>query len=122
MSGTPAPFGPPMVSMAHSHQLTGSHADTSDDQYETQPKPSAATSETAGKQESGESSSIDANQEQEVVELARRVSQISRRSSTFVTDDGTPNPFLDPERDPTLDPNSSEFNVRRWIKSILHVV
>ncbi|KAK2764595.1 hypothetical protein FQN54_009290 [Arachnomyces sp. PD_36] len=122
MSGTPAPFGPPGLSMPASHQLTGSHADTRHDQYESQPKPSAATSETAGKPESGESSSIDANQEQEVVELARRVSQFSRRSSVFTTEDGSPNPFLHPERDPTLDPHSKEFNVRRWVKSILHVV
>jgi ATP-binding cassette subfamily G (WHITE) protein 2 (PDR) len=122
MSGSPAPFGAPAISMPSSQQLTGSLAEDEHRDEEEHQKYSAATSETTGKPTySEENSSMGADQEQEVVALARRVSAFSRRSSTFVTEDGSPNPFLHPERDPTLDPNSPEFNVRRWVKSILHV-
>lgn len=115
MSGSPAPFGAPAGAASTSQQLSGS--------YDEDHKHSAATSETAVKpNSSGENSSMDAAQEEEVTELARRVSHISRRSSTFTADDGSPNPFLHPERDPSLDPHSDQFNVRRWVKSILHVV
>lgn len=57
----------------------------------------------------------------EITHLARQLSHLSRQSSTYPGPDGPPNPFLDPEADPTLNPNSEQFSQKKWVKNILHL-
>lgn len=57
--------------------------------------------------------------QEKVAALARRLSYISRQSSAY-PDEGK-NTFLDPTGDPALDPNSDQFNSRKWIKNMLSV-
>jgi ATP-binding cassette, subfamily G (WHITE), member 2, PDR len=55
----------------------------------------------------------------EITNLARQISQISRRSSL---PSGEPtNSFLDTTTDPELDPNSESFNQKKWVKNLLHI-
>ena len=65
---------------------------------------------------------LDENQEREVADLARLMSDISRRSCAFVAPgDGRTNPFVNPEVDPEVNPNDDSFNVRKWLKTMLHI-
>ncbi|PWY89089.1 hypothetical protein BO70DRAFT_330889 [Aspergillus heteromorphus CBS 117.55] len=54
---------------------------------------------------------------QKIVALAHSLSHLSQKSSTG---EGT-NTFLDPTGNPELDPNSDQFNSRKWTKNLLRV-
>lgn len=56
--------------------------------------------------------------EEEVTRLARR---LTRNSTRFSVEGRTHNPFLDTKEDPTLDPHSSEFKPRNWMKNLLAI-
>ncbi|KAK2748770.1 ABC multidrug transporter mdr3 [Myotisia sp. PD_48] len=61
-------------------------------------------------------------QEDELRDLARRFSHISRRSSVYPAGtDNIVNPFLDPEADPELNPNGDSFSVKKWLKTMLQI-
>jgi ATP-binding cassette subfamily G (WHITE) protein 2 (PDR) len=53
--------------------------------------------------------------EEEVTRLARR---LSTRASAV---ENVENPFLDAKEDPNLDPHSSDFKPRKWMKNLLAV-
>lgn len=56
--------------------------------------------------------------EEEVTRLARR---LTRHSTRFSVDGRAQNPFLDAKQDPSLDPHSSEFNAKSWMKNLLAI-
>ncbi|KAL4900736.1 hypothetical protein BDW74DRAFT_92620 [Aspergillus multicolor] len=60
---------------------------------------------------------FDQESEKKITALARNLSHLSQKSSAV---DGT-NTFLDPSSDPQLDPNSDQFNARKWTKNFLSV-
>jgi hypothetical protein len=57
----------------------------------------------------------------EITDLARQLSRLSRQSSSHSGPDEPLNPFLDPDTDPRLDPNSEQFSQKKWVKNILHI-
>lgn len=59
-------------------------------------------------------------EDEKIHELARRISRLSRQSSSNPADDA-PNPFVDPGSDPELDPNSKHFSSRKWLQNLLHL-
>lgn len=65
-------------------------------------------------------------QRDEITALARQFSQLSRHSSTYPDKDShgeePPNPFLDLQTHPELDPHSEKFNQRKWLKSTLQII
>lgn len=75
------------------------------------------TSDTAGK---ASDDGIGEDEEKQIASLARQMSHISRQSSGNHTEN-TPNPFLEWDRDPELNPNSGDFNPRKWLKCILQI-
>ncbi|OJD13659.1 hypothetical protein AJ78_05895 [Emergomyces pasteurianus Ep9510] len=71
---------------------------------------------------SEEDEELTANQENDLVDLARRMSHTSTRGSTYTQHCGADiNPFVDSESDPELDPHNEKFNLRKWMKSILRI-
>lgn len=54
-------------------------------------------------------------------EVSRLARQLTRQSTHFSTNGDLPNPFLHPDQDPTLNPNSPEFSPRRWVKTLLAI-
>ncbi|KAJ5190035.1 CDR ABC transporter [Penicillium cf. griseofulvum] len=62
------------------------------------------------------------DRDREITTLARSIAQISRTSSISidVSSQGI-NTFLDPTSHPELDPNSDQFNSRKWVKNIFHI-
>ncbi|WEW58654.1 Multidrug resistance protein [Emydomyces testavorans] len=85
-------------------------------------KPSMASSFTEGKVselEDGDGG-MTKDQEHEIEDLARQVSRISLRSSSY-HHGNVVNPFLEPDADPELNPNDKQFKVRKWLKTILHI-
>jgi hypothetical protein len=65
----------------------------------------------------GDRKDIDQESELRITALARNLSRLSQKSSAV---DGT-NTFLDSSSDPELDPNSDQFNARKWTKNFLSV-
>lgn len=63
---------------------------------------------------------IGERQEKQLTSLARQMSQISRQSSGDHFEDAR-NPFLECDKDPELNPNSGDFNPRKWLKSTLQI-
>jgi hypothetical protein len=62
------------------------------------------------------------NRDRQITTLARSISQISPTSSARI---GVPegiNTFLDPTSHPELDPNSDQFDSRKWVKNIFHII
>ncbi|GLA01002.1 hypothetical protein AnigIFM60653_010855 [Aspergillus niger] len=104
----PAPFGTPAITAALGSELESSMR-------------AAITS--GGKTESSDSAclesedSIRREDQEAITTLARSLSQLSSKSSTG---EGT-NTFLDPTSDPELDPNSDQFNSRKWTKNLLRI-
>lgn len=87
--------------------------------FDEETKASTVSSHTAGE---ASEVGLDENQEREVVGLARIMTEASRRGSTLVAaEDCQTNPFVNPEGDPELNPNDGNFNVRKWLKAILHI-
>ncbi|KAJ5521119.1 CDR ABC transporter [Penicillium fimorum] len=62
------------------------------------------------------------DRDRQITTLARSISQISRTSSvrTGVPPQGI-NTFLDTISDPELNPNSDQFNSRKWVKNIIQM-
>ncbi|KLJ06286.1 ATPase [Blastomyces silverae] len=61
-------------------------------------------------------------QVQGLVNLARSMSHASAQSNTFTQHSGDEiNPFIDSASDPELNPHNENFNLRKWMKSILHI-
>ncbi|KAL1982431.1 hypothetical protein VTN96DRAFT_1336 [Rasamsonia emersonii] len=54
-------------------------------------------------------------------EVSRLARQLTRQSTHFSTKGDLPNPFLHPDQDPTLNPNSPDFSPRRWMKALLAI-
>ncbi|KAJ9253878.1 hypothetical protein DTO195F2_6855 [Paecilomyces variotii] len=59
-------------------------------------------------------------EEKQITSLARQMSQISRQTSGNHALDSR-NPFLECDKDPELNPNSGDFNPRKWLKSTLQI-
>lgn len=75
---------------------------------------SASSGATPGTASGGEDPEF-----QRGAELVRELTrQLSRRSTTHTLVD---NPFSDEAKDPSIDPNSPNFNAKKWMKSVLHV-
>lgn len=69
--------------------------------------------------EHGSLEDMEQQQRDEITYLARQISQVSQRSSSYA---GEPtNSFLDPTADPELDPNSEHFRQKKWVKNLLHI-
>lgn len=75
---------------------------------------SLSSAETALERQVGDEDII----EEQVTRLARRLTHQSTRHSVYGQ---TQNPFLDAKADPTLDPHSSEFKPRNWMKNLLAI-
>lgn len=111
----PAPFGAP-ASIAAELRSFRRNADD----WETDQAISAIEkAESSGTAEAESEDGIGHHAEEKIAALARRLSKVSRQSSSF-PDDGT-NTFLDPTGDTTLDPNSDHFSSRKWVKNLLQV-
>lgn len=57
---------------------------------------------------------------QEITKLARTFSQLSQQQSSGSSSDAI-NTFLDASKDPELDPSSSDFNSRKWVRNTLRM-
>lgn len=118
MSQPPAPFG---AAAAASALVRGQAEDVSrlpadqDDQVATPAAESAETPDGDAETEDG----MGRAEEEKITALARRLSHISRQSSGY-PEDGA-NTFINPTDDPTLDPNSEDFNSRKWVKNLLRI-
>lgn len=107
----PAPFGAVAAIAAESRRVDDSETD-----YNITPAEKAESTDTTGpNSEDG----LGTQAEEKITALARRLSHISRQSSVY-PDEGT-NTFLDPASDPTLDPNSDQFILRKWVKNMLSI-
>ncbi|KAL2868039.1 pleiotropic drug resistance family ABC transporter [Aspergillus lucknowensis] len=113
----PAPFGGVALTGAGQHALNAISKLTED----VEPGPSSSSG-----QEKADSSDItyansehdiDHESEKKITALARNLSRLSQKSSAV---DGT-NTFLDASSDPQLDPNTDQFNARKWTKNFLSV-
>lgn len=132
MSGPPAPFGASALGAQTASQAyeamanPNSHSnnnnnDPSTGGFDFQPeitdpreKSSSTSSQTAAKSSvSAGDDIISRTQSRELTELARRF------SSNLPAD--TPNPFVDAESDPELNPNSESFRVGKWLKAKLKI-
>lgn len=56
--------------------------------------------------------------EEEVTRLARRLTRQSTRISAI---ERVENPFIDTKEDPTLDPHSTDFKPRNWMRNLLAI-
>ncbi|KAB8232014.1 pleiotropic drug resistance family ABC transporter [Aspergillus alliaceus] len=92
-----------------SHRQTGTHVD----QITAPTVHKAESSDTADPDSEG---GIEQEGQAKITELARSLSRLSQKS---VSGDGV-NPFLNVS-DPELDPNSEQFNSRKWTKNLLHI-
>jgi hypothetical protein len=69
--------------------------------------------------EGGSVEEMKPKEREEITDLARQISEISRQNTA---NDGEPvNPFLDASADPELDPSSGQFNQTKWVKNMLHI-
>lgn len=84
-------------------------------------KNSNSSIDNASTENGGSVEEIGEKDKQTITNLARQLSQISRRSSYHPAGDDLPNPFLDPDADPELNPHSEQFSYKKWIKHILHI-
>ncbi|KAJ5630294.1 ABC multidrug transporter A-2 [Penicillium longicatenatum] len=57
---------------------------------------------------------------QEITKLARTFSRLSQQQSSGSSSDAI-NTFLDPSKNPELDPSSSDFNSRKWVRNTLQM-
>lgn len=122
MAQPPAPWGAPAASAAIGTEiqraLSRPHQDESGEVRET----SSGESSTASNSFEDD---IGEKQRDEITQIARRLSHLSQRSSGIRPGaeggDEPPNPFLDPDADPELNPNSDKFNHRKWVKNILQI-
>lgn len=123
MATAPAPFGARGLATELGADLQHTiDADSPSNNHANDTKASTASSVTAGKVSDPTDSDYDDNgmtkhQEQEIGHLAR---QMSRRSSVY-PQENLVNPFLDADADPELNPNSNEFKVSKWLKTMLHI-
>ncbi|KAJ5729680.1 ABC multidrug transporter A-2 [Penicillium malachiteum] len=58
---------------------------------------------------------------EDITKLARAFSRLSEEQNPGSLSHDAINTFLDPTKDPELDPNSSEFSSRKWVRNILHI-
>lgn len=56
----------------------------------------------------------------EITKLARTFSRLSQQQSSDSSSDAI-NTFIDPTKNPELDPNSSDFNSRKWVRNTLQL-
>ncbi|KAH8692011.1 putative ABC multidrug transporter [Talaromyces proteolyticus] len=88
--------------------------------------PSQALEGNQGHAEPGDSTEdgswdeMNQKEKDEVTDLARQISQISRQNSAQVVDEPI-NPFLDANTHPELDPLSENFKHTKWVKNMLHI-
>ncbi|KAI9935030.1 hypothetical protein ASPWEDRAFT_117761 [Aspergillus wentii DTO 134E9] len=117
MAQPPAPLGATAASADLGREienaLSPQTASSEADRDSTPMEDKAGGSETA-KAESEDG--IKSEDQEKITALART---LSRQKST-ITGDGF-NTFLDPSGDPELDPNSDQFNSRKWVKNMLHI-
>ncbi|KAL1964841.1 hypothetical protein VTN77DRAFT_6343 [Rasamsonia byssochlamydoides] len=116
MAQPPAPWGAPAASAligTEIHQAMNQTSPESEDVCET------STGDESTEQDSIEG--MGQKQRDEITHLARQLSQLSHRSSIRPGLEEPPNPFLDPDADPELNPNSDKFNQRKWVKNILQI-
>jgi ATP-binding cassette, subfamily G (WHITE), member 2, PDR len=105
MAQIPPPGGANTIDAAHDLRITEKIINSED------------SSNDSTKQGSFED--LKQQQRDEITYLARQISHISSRSSTY---SGEPtNSFLDPSADPELDPNSESFKQKKWVKNLLHI-
>lgn len=71
------------------------------------------TTDTAGDSEE--------DRHEKIATLARSISQQSRQYSTNGSIQEDINTFLEPAKDPELDPNSDQFKSRKWVRNMLHI-
>lgn len=109
------PFGDPAAISAETIQPRR-NLDDSESDYMITPVEKGDSSQTTGHESDD---GLGSKAEDRITALARRLSYISRQSSAY-PDDGK-NTFLDPTGDPALDPNSDQFNSRKWIKNMLSI-
>jgi ATP-binding cassette subfamily G (WHITE) protein 2 (PDR) len=122
MAQPPAPWGAPAASALIGTEIQRVLSERSESQ-DVRETPSAG--------ESTEKNSFDdmsRKERDEITHLARQISQLSRRSSNHpgpgqgAAAEEPPNPFLNPDADPELNPNSDHFNQRKWVKNLLQIV
>ncbi|KAJ5818921.1 hypothetical protein N7474_004512 [Penicillium riverlandense] len=58
---------------------------------------------------------------EKITTLARTISELSRQYSTNGSIKEDINTFLEPAKDPELDPNSDQFKARKWVRNMLHI-
>ncbi|KAJ5640829.1 ABC multidrug transporter A-2 [Penicillium herquei] len=58
---------------------------------------------------------------EDITKLARTFSRLSEQQSTGFSSDDVVNTFLDPTKDPELDPDSPDFSSRKWVRNILNI-
>ncbi|PYI09696.1 hypothetical protein BO78DRAFT_307994 [Aspergillus sclerotiicarbonarius CBS 121057] len=104
----PAPFGATAVSAAVGRGIGSSMRTMIPSEEKTESSESACLESEDG---------IGRDDQQAIAALARSLSQLSGKSSIG---EGT-NTFLDPTSDPELDPNSDQFNSRKWTKNLLRI-
>lgn len=92
-----------------SHRQTGTHVDQV-------PAPTVHKAESSDTADPDSEGGIEEEGQAKITELARGLSRLSQKS---VSGDGV-NPFLNVS-DPELDPNSEQFNSRKWTKNLLHI-
>ncbi|EAS36064.3 pleiotropic drug resistance family protein [Coccidioides immitis RS] len=130
MANAPPPFGVSALAAdtgANFQDTVSSQTEVNGSEFQAkaygdETKPSTASSVTAGKiseLDDGDTG-ITKDQEHEIVDLARRVSRLSRRSSVY-DHDNVVNPFLDAEANPELNPGDKQFKPRKWLKTILQI-
>ncbi|OJJ46232.1 hypothetical protein ASPZODRAFT_133248 [Penicilliopsis zonata CBS 506.65] len=84
--------------------------------------PAGEKAESSDTAQADSDDGIDQTANEEIIGLARRMSQLSRQNSHYSTKRGAdelPNPFLDREADPELNPQSDQFVSRKWLKNML---
>ncbi|RAL04636.1 pleiotropic drug resistance family ABC transporter [Aspergillus ibericus CBS 121593] len=104
----PAPFGATAVSTAVGRELGGSMRTSMPSEEKTESSDSACLESE---------DDIGRGSQQAIAALARSLSHLSDKSSIG---EGT-NTFLDPTSNPELDPNSDQFNSRKWTKNLLRI-
>lgn len=67
-----------------------------------------------------DSSGNDEHRDEEIHQLARRFSQLSKDIVISSSEEGI-NTFLDPTGDPELDPSSDQFKSRKWVRNMLQM-
>ncbi|KAJ5233124.1 ABC multidrug transporter A-2 [Penicillium chermesinum] len=101
----PAPFGG-AVAAANTLQQVEEHLSSGTKPVDDDSATSAISDETRDK---------------DIQDLARTFTRLSQEKNVACVSDEAINTFLDPTRDPELDPNSSDFSSRKWVRNTLQM-